>query len=384
MMRKGSNTMLTDICGSFSMLYELDGMLYHYINRINMNIYSQRLRDSNGWRMTAADLDMMTREFARLEDIVQEVCSGIDRDDPLLSFFYSIIDSEIDDQTTLMGVSVELMFVSRETGVHEALSYAKQAWGNYRQNGYAIACDDGNWSIHSAPPSSNPDYLIKQFESLPYSKSACMKIYRLFSDFDNLLDELEARLLPLEVKLREKLAEDMTVRSEITSRWDKYLADISAEEFLKSIAGISACYSADKRVDVRYMSMRPSRLLYTTGGEGALEAPESYFICIGIGLLPEFSLASFHPAPDKVSEILRLLGDKTKFEVMQKLTQKSYYCLELANEMGMNAGHMSRNLNSMYYAGLLTVMRRGGRIYYSVNKKYIEQLLGYLNNMFVG
>jgi len=82
--------------------------------------------------------------------------------------------------------------------------------------------------------------------------------------------------------------------------------------------------------------------------------------------------------------ILKLLGDKSKFDLLCRMTGRRCYGLELANETGLSCGTISKHLNTLFSSGLLTVQRVNNRVYYQTDEGAIRRFLNQLSKGLLG
>ncbi|QNG62026.1 winged helix-turn-helix transcriptional regulator [Bacillus sp. PAMC26568] len=110
-----------------------------------------------------------------------------------------------------------------------------------------------------------------------------------------------------------------------------------------------------------------SKLLYNDyrhGGVGNLEATSTLDI-------------------QKVSQILKLLGDKTRLTIMKLLETNECCVCEFVAIFNTSQPAISQHLRKLRDAGLVKENRKGQWIFYSTNKEneyypFIKELLGYL------
>lgn len=86
---------------------------------------------------------------------------------------------------------------------------------------------------------------------------------------------------------------------------------------------------------------------------------------------------------ERASQILKLLGDKTRL-MMMKLLQGNEYCVcEFVAIFKASQPAISQHLRKLKDAGLVKESRRGQWIHYSINKEsddydFVQSLLDYL------
>lgn len=80
--------------------------------------------------------------------------------------------------------------------------------------------------------------------------------------------------------------------------------------------------------------------------------------------------------PEKVQEVLRVLGDRTKFDILRMLGEERLYGGELAARLGLTAATISHHISQLTTLSLVHIIKEGTRVYYQANK---ETLAGYLD-----
>lgn len=86
---------------------------------------------------------------------------------------------------------------------------------------------------------------------------------------------------------------------------------------------------------------------------------------------------------EKASQILKLLGDKTRLTIMKLLQENEYCVCEFVAIFKISQPAISQHLRKLKDAGMVKESRRGQWIYYSMNKEsddydLVQSLLDYL------
>jgi ArsR family transcriptional regulator, arsenate/arsenite/antimonite-responsive transcriptional repressor len=86
---------------------------------------------------------------------------------------------------------------------------------------------------------------------------------------------------------------------------------------------------------------------------------------------------------EKVSHVLKLLGDKTRLTIMAILKQRECCVCELLEVFDMSQPSISQHLRKLKDAGLVKEDRRGQWIYYSLNPRnefydFIQDILQHI------
>lgn len=85
-----------------------------------------------------------------------------------------------------------------------------------------------------------------------------------------------------------------------------------------------------------------------------------------------------------VTQVLKLLGDKSKFEILSYVRDREAYGSELAKHLNLTTATVSHHMNALLAAGLVELKRVDNRIYYSANKKALEEVLEYSKKILLG
>lgn len=84
---------------------------------------------------------------------------------------------------------------------------------------------------------------------------------------------------------------------------------------------------------------------------------------------------------EKAAEMLRVMGDKTKFEILSLLRTEMCYGSELAERLGLSAATISHHVSQLTTLRMVNIVKQGNRIYYEINKEQIEYILDAAKSM---
>lgn len=82
-----------------------------------------------------------------------------------------------------------------------------------------------------------------------------------------------------------------------------------------------------------------------------------------------------------VLQVLKLLADKSKFEILSYIRDKEAYGSELARHLGITSATVSHHMNALLHAGLVRVNNRENRMYYTANTKALSEVLDYCGHI---
>ena len=84
------------------------------------------------------------------------------------------------------------------------------------------------------------------------------------------------------------------------------------------------------------------------------------------------------------AEVLKVLGDKSKFEILSYIRDKSAYGSELARHMGLTTATISHHMSALYACGLVELEKENNRVFYRENKQAVEEVLEYCSKVLLG
>lgn len=114
--------------------------------------------------------------------------------------------------------------------------------------------------------------------------------------------------------------------------------------------------------------------------DGSYKQPDTYIVGILFG--DDFQFWANHTNDDRIhanyaAQVLKLLSDKSKFEILSYIRDKESYGSELAKHLHLTTPTVSHHMNALIAAELVTIKRIENRVYYLSNKEKIEEVLRY-------
>jgi len=80
--------------------------------------------------------------------------------------------------------------------------------------------------------------------------------------------------------------------------------------------------------------------------------------------------------------VLKAIGDSSKFDILVALGRAPKYNLELAEHLGLSAATVSHHMQTLILHGLVSVEKRDGRVYYTLEKDPIREIISDLQAVF--
>jgi len=81
--------------------------------------------------------------------------------------------------------------------------------------------------------------------------------------------------------------------------------------------------------------------------------------------------------------VFKALGDSSKFDILLSLNHTPKYNLELAEHLGLTAATISHHMQSLLLHGLVSVEKRDGRVYYTLQRDTLKSAITQLSRIFL-
>lgn len=88
-------------------------------------------------------------------------------------------------------------------------------------------------------------------------------------------------------------------------------------------------------------------------------------------------------AKEMLPQILKLLGDKSKFEILCLLKSNGRYNLEIAEELHLTPATASHHMSMLLTNHMVTVEKKDGRVYYQLNQDTLREIMKYFTEIFL-
>lgn len=98
---------------------------------------------------------------------------------------------------------------------------------------------------------------------------------------------------------------------------------------------------------------------------------------IRLGVILDSNL-TFKQSPidsEKLNTALKLLSDKSKFEILKLIKDKPAYGYEIANALNLSTSTISYHMNALITSKLIKLEKDANKIYYSLNEDTVNQIL---------
>ena len=356
------------VCGPF-LLMETVAMLHKYVNGISFQSAISRQR----FFMGDADFLARRRKMDRLQEIMEELCAGLDTREPrLLHYFASAGD---DPQSVCLAQLMTHPFCTLSSpDLRENAREICRIWQSLQDRGYWLTSRNGENMVFAFTNDPGcPGDLFMQIKAMRFPGDFRLKMYECFRDFERSMAELVELVEPYARALEAVLDREPELFRETERYWDSAFRTGGVEPFVATFTGEAflAKMSGNTRVAVLLMD---SDLLTAVAAHSPLDLPYN-ILYIGCAIPVNGLPRSRGGDVETVGNMLKCIGDKKRLEILRRLSAEPSYGLELAEVMGMDSGHMSRILSQMHGCGFLREDKDRLRVYYQTDREAIHNFL---------
>ena len=144
-------------------------------------------------------------------------------------------------------------------------------------------------------------------------------------------------------------------------------------------AGCEACLRETTSFPAGYPIAHLRPLVFDPSTNLCLDAPApdgSYTVYCGVlrPTLRHMQVAA-QATLEQIYECIRLLGDRTRFDIFCYLQNHPAYGQELSKHFGLARNTIHHHMSQMFRAGLVNCTMEGTRVYYSIDKDRYNRLL---------
>ncbi|MFU0826988.1 MAG: ArsR family transcriptional regulator [Lachnoclostridium sp.] len=203
------------------------------------------------------------------------------------------------------------------------------------------------------------------------------KIIQAFIDRDKHLDEVCAILERTVQLLKECKKHISELEQEFYEYWTDYAKETDLLKILQEVTNITWDYN-EAGTFVGPAIFNPQAVLFCINS-GKEKKPD--LIRLGVFLNSNLVFKKAEIDEEKLNTALKLLSDKSKFEILKLIKDKPAYGYEIANALNLSTSTISYHMNALINAMLIKLEKDANKIYYSLNKDTVRQLLKDIESM---
>ncbi|MDE6620491.1 MAG: metalloregulator ArsR/SmtB family transcription factor [Lachnospiraceae bacterium] len=343
------------------------------------------LKESVGKRLEEPNQEIL-RKFEILEHIEQMAEQMFREDRKTIQYYFP---QQKDEAMIHLGRLVLLWDHFEEKGFRDIKTYKAylsglsepeycERFGNCLQNYMTTITRDDSELIKMSDPYAMISYLMK----MEMKDEEKWKIQKLFFDREVHLGKVTELLEKSEAFLRGFQKDLNELTQMFYQYWDRQLEGREMTSYMKEMTNIDVGGSP-LGFNLQASIIRPNVIMLNADIDDdgiTYKAPDYYRIGVLFG--EGFGISEDHPHPkegyeNRVIQVLKLLADKSKFEILSYIRDREAYGSELAKHLNLTTATVSHHMNALLLAGLVEVKREDKRVYYTANKKVLEEIFDY-------
>ncbi|HIR63959.1 MAG TPA: hypothetical protein IAB92_01920 [Candidatus Faecousia faecigallinarum] len=364
------------------LLYETVEMLYKHVNGVSFRDIAESMARLYGSAFPA----VFTQKLECLERITREVCEDLPVQNPQIQRFFRRFETDaVRDNLCLAKAMTLSFFLYAHHDLETEAKALKRRWADMQTDGFTIgAVSMSGLEFHSLLPGQSGGDLVEQMYALNYPAEYKLEMLQMLTHYDRCMDELIDLILPYARRLQLWLDKERWLMETTADYWQAQFTDTSPSRLVQLIARAQENLPQRPETRILFSLMNCTGILYDLEGEYSAEQSGCDTFIIGCAVTIHSTIRKVGGSVERTCAILRSISDKSKFEVLQRLGTERSYCQKLAEEMNINAGHMSRILMTLFNYGFLTREQEQSRYYYTTDKESISAFLSNVRQLLAG
>lgn len=355
------------------MFMETLELLYKFINGLSFsNMWNPNHEPRNSPRENAVRERLMI-----LQQIMDEVCQGLDRENPKLQYFFVAREAAHPYQVSCLARYLVSAFIEyRNPGFDETVADILADWEKMNANGCWLRQVSGAGLRWTSEPGCPGDLFAQICALADHTAEFRLQLYGALHQFPETLKELTELMRPVSVRLEAAFNRSGLCLSDMVEYW--LHSQLPPIDFLADSTGKEAVAGAGEYTRLAIGLMNADQIFYAMENEVGHHRDYNYMY-IGCCVSAYSLLSKNSRALDEASTVLRGLSERKRLEVLRRLSKRSCYGLELAEIMSMDRGNLSRLLSVLHSQGFLVQEKENQRVYYRANRealqKFFDQLM---------
>ncbi|MBR5949225.1 MAG: winged helix-turn-helix transcriptional regulator [Clostridia bacterium] len=347
-------------------MLETLGMVSRYFTKSSYIKTAELLTNKFGGLLTQSQIGELNSNAMLAEQFTNVVCADLDLESPDVKFFFKPFETGRPNEINCVARVLLLSLMGlTHTDFDGQIEEIKRRWHELKKEGVEILeFTNAGISLTSAQGREVPT-LFEQLYALQYPHEAKMDAFRVLDNFDFYIDKLADILRPYSERLKEGMSRLAPIYANAAEYWDYSFKKMSRDQFLELV-----------RIDPdseRFIENTVAVSLFFFNEIGYCydlvpgSDDEVTTVFIGAAIYPEYTNGYSEQRADRLAEIMKAFSDPVKLDILARLSLNPDYCLNISQQMNLNAGNASRHLTLLYDCGLLLKERHSGRTYYTTD-----------------
>ena len=331
-------------------LYETVEALYQHVNGLSVEGRKRDLLQKFGSKLTRTEREQIEQSCALAAKVAEAACTGLE-DGPALETFFRKWETESKWQNTCLAKLMIFSFLDiRTTDLEQSLQRTRQS-AEERLNGSYLLRDinSGGISFYAAEPGQTIPPLSEQLDGLMIEEQYRWRLYKLLTNYSAMFDELSALLRPAAQRVQDVLPRILPQLQPVYDHWEQYFSCHAFSELLERFTNQSM-QLAEMDTYINLSLVAGGDMIYTYDELACSDCRQVY---LGVLLHENFRVDRLQMTDDGICSLLKLVADRSKFELLRRCARQPSYCQQLSREMGLTTATISRHMSLLLEAGLV-------------------------------
>ncbi len=350
------------------MLLETVSMLHKFVNGIKIEDEVQRTSKP----MNEERRQIKLRRARRMQQIVDQVCADVDRNDPEMQRFFGRV--ECGCEHTCLATILTFSFCTLEhPEFRDQVEAICKLWDDLQQKGCWVT-SKSSVALMFSNTLDCPGDLVRQIKGLNYSGDFRVELIDALTHFHETMHQLASLIEPLSLRLEQVFRDEPQLLDDLWNYWEQTTRELPVDRLLKQLNMNAEAEDVEELTWLAATFMN-TNIVVGVGAKNSLWGLEHNILLVGSLVTMESVTIRGSTDLDGISALLKCLADRKRLEILRLLAKEKSYGLALAESIGMDPGQVSRSLGMMYNYGFLRQERESLRNYYMTDRQSIHEFL---------
>lgn len=349
-------------------LYETIETIFRYVNGRTVAKEKEEFLKKYGNQLSHAHLERLELLCSHLEEVYQ-VCEAIP-ESPTLAYYFQRWDMNSNWlHVCLAKLMIYSFFDFYTTDYQEALARTyEDATKSLAEPFVLTGVHSAGFAFRLLKPQEQPISLAAQLDAMKIQEQYRWRLYKVLSDYPQAFNELRQLIDPVASALETVLNQLAPLLEPTYDYWQECLERYSISELMKAMTNQNLEIDVpDISLSVGIMGFR--EMIWGFGNEKGT----CYRVCVGSFLSEDTCIDRRAMTNEGICNLLKVMSDSSKFEILCRISRASSYCQEIAKEMGLSTATVSRHMGLLMDAGFVHSRKGKNRICYDIDRQAISE-----------
>lgn len=219
--------------------------------------------------------------------------------------------------------------------------------------------------------------LVRLLDKCEFSNANKIKILNAYSDKEKYILELKEILQKTIQILRDNKREYQFIEEHFYSYWTNFTNKNDIKNIVEKNSNVKWDYNPNGIV-IQPLLAIPKRLSVSIPDE----LKQMDLFRIGVLIDQNVKMRNEASNIEEISNIMKILSDKSKLDILNRIRDKAAYGKELSDELKLAKGTISHHMSSLISIGIIDTVYESNRIYYKLNQERISQIFDEIKEFF--